>query len=88
MNPGQVGFANRALVRVEHAIQKDTKILRQLEKVKGAITLQELADLTASKKKAKPNPQNDGSGDDEPDWDEPAPKRPPDPKKKEAMGAN
>jgi hypothetical protein len=94
MNPGQVTFANRALVPVEHAIRKDTKILRQLEKVKGDITLQdleaELEDLTSGKKKAKqkqPRPLDDGWGDDEPDWDEPAPRKPPDPKKMESMGS-
>jgi hypothetical protein len=70
MNPGQVTFSDRSLVGVERAVRKDTKILRQLEKVKSEITLAdleaELEDLAAGKGKGKVKAKkaDDGWGDD------------------------
>ena len=57
MNPGQVSFHKRALMGVEHAVRKDTKILNMIEKLKTEARVAdleaELEDLVSNKARAK-----------------------------------
>lgn len=82
MNPGQVSFHKRALMGVERAVRKDSKILKAIEKHKSDCTLAdleaELEDLVALKKKKQSAQDNwDKAFDDSDDvdeWGDPKPK--------------